>query len=95
MRSYLKISFLKLYLQYLKKAIEEEEISNSLSNSSLSRLIDSTIFGSSNERIAGSLICTFFFLRSLLIILLLLEHMGNCGLNMNRQQLQVPSKCLI
>lgn len=53
-RSLIKIIFLRSYIFQLKKAIEDDEVAAaSLTISSLARLIDSSIFGSSSERIAG------------------------------------------
>jgi hypothetical protein len=53
-RSLIKIIFLRSYIFQLKKAIEDGDVAaESLTISSLARLIDSSIFGSSSERIAG------------------------------------------
>ena len=62
-RSHIKLIFLRYYVSQLRKAIEDDDVGAvSLTISSLVRLIDSSIFGSCPERIAGivSLMITFF-----------------------------------
>ena len=62
-RSHIKLIFLRSYVSQLRKAIEDDDVGTvSLTISSLVRLIDSSIFGSCPERIAGimSLMITFF-----------------------------------
>ncbi len=62
-RSHIKLIFLRSYVSQLRKAIEDDDVGAvSLTISSLVRLIDSSIFGSCPERIAGivSLMITFF-----------------------------------